>query len=70
VSALINVGGGRDQTIHELAELIRNIVDAPVTIEWDASKPDGTPRKQLDINKLKALGWRQTIGLEEGIRRT
>ncbi len=67
---LINVGCGTDQSIRDLAEIIRKIVDAPVAIEWDASKPDGTPRKQLDISKLTALGWRQTIGLEEGIRRT
>ncbi|MFO1316201.1 MAG: GDP-L-fucose synthase [Burkholderiales bacterium] len=67
---MVNVGCGEDQTIRELAELIRRIVGTDATIEWDASKPDGTPRKQLDIGKLTALGWRQTIGLEEGIRRT
>ncbi len=67
---MVNVGCGDDQTIRELAELIRRIVGADVTIEWDPSKPDGTPRKQLDISKLAALGWRQTVGLEEGIRRT
>ena len=67
---MVNVGCGEDQTIRELAELIRRIVGTDATIEWDASKPDGTPRKQLDVGKLTALGWRQTIGLEEGIRRT
>jgi GDP-L-fucose synthase len=67
---MVNVGCGEDQTIRELAELIRRIVGTDATIEWDTSKPDGTPRKQLDVGKLTALGWRQTVGLEEGIRRT
>jgi GDP-L-fucose synthase len=67
---MVNVGCGDDQTIRELAELIRTIVGTNATIEWDTSKPDGTPRKQLDVGKLAALGWRQTVGLEEGIRRT
>ena len=67
---MVNVGCGEDQTIRELAELIRTIVGTNATIEWDTSKPDGTPRKQLDVGKLAALGWRQTVGLEEGIRRT
>ncbi len=67
---MVNVGCGEDQTIRELAELVRRVVGADVAIEWDASKPDGTPRKQLDVGRLTALGWRQTVGLEEGIRRT
>ncbi len=67
---MVNVGCGEDQTIRELAELIRKIIGTKAAIEWDSSKPDGTPRKQLDIGKLEALGWRQTMGLEEGIRRT
>ena len=67
---MVNVGCGEDQTIRELAELIRKIVGTGAAIEWDSSKPDGTPRKQLDVSKLTSLGWRQTVGLEEGIRRT
>lgn len=67
---MVNVGCGEDQTIRELAEVIRAIVGTDATIEWDSSKPDGTPRKQLDISKMTALGWQQTVGLEEGIRRT
>jgi GDP-L-fucose synthase len=67
---LINVGCGVDLTIRDLAELIRGIVGADTRIEWDASKPDGTPRKLLDVGKLSALGWRPTIGLDQGIRRT
>jgi GDP-L-fucose synthase len=66
---LINVGCGTDLTIRELAELVRRIVGTDAAIEWDTSKPDGTPRKLLDVGKLSALGWKQTIGLEEGIRR-
>ena len=67
---MVNVGCGEDQTIRELAELIRKIVGTGAAIEWDSTKPDGTPRKQLDVSKLTSLGWRQTVGLEEGIRRT
>jgi GDP-L-fucose synthase len=65
---LVNVGSGADLTIRELAERVRAIVGTDATIEWDTSKPDGTPRKLLDIGKLTALGWRQTIPLDEGIR--
>ncbi len=67
---LINVGCGDDLTIRELAELVRGIVGADTRIEWDASKPDGTPRKLLDVGKLSALGWRPTIPLDQGIRRS
>ena len=67
---LINVGCGTDLSIRELAELVRTIVSTDATIEWDSSKPDGTPRKLLDVGRLSALGWKQTIGLDEGIRRT
>jgi GDP-L-fucose synthase len=66
---VINVGCGEDLTIRELAELVRKIVGTNATIEWDASKPDGTPRKLLDVGRLSALGWKRTIGLEEGIGR-
>ena len=66
---LVNVGCGEDLAIRELAELVRKIVGAGVAIEWDSTKPDGTPRKLLDIGKLSALGWRPSVGLEDGIRR-
>ncbi len=66
---LVNVGCGEDLTIRELAELVRKIVGTDAAIEWDSSKPDGTPRKLLDVGKLMGLGWRRTIGLEDGIRR-
>lgn len=66
----INVGVGKDISIKELAELIKGIVGFQGAIEWDSSKPDGTPRKLLDVSRINALGWRPTIGLEEGIRAT
>lgn len=67
---IINVGVGEDISILELAELIRDIVGYKGVIEFDRSKPDGTPRKLLDVSKLNALGWRAKTGLREGIERT
>jgi len=67
---LVNVGTGRDQTIRELAELTQRVVGHSGAIEWDESKPDGTPQKQLDVSRITALGWQPQIGLEEGIRST
>lgn len=68
--AFVNVGVGEDVTIRELAELVRRIVGYAGTIEFDASKPDGTPRKLMDVSRLTALGWRARIRLEEGVRAT
>lgn len=67
---IINVGCGEDISIRELAELICEIVGFQGDLVWDATKPDGTPRKLLDVSKLHGLGWRHTIGLREGIART
>ena len=67
---LINIGTGRDCTIRELAELVQRVVGHSGAIEWDASKPDGTPQKQLDVSRITRLGWRARIDLEEGIRST
>jgi GDP-L-fucose synthase len=67
---LINIGTGRDCTIRELAELTQRVVGHSGAIEWDASKPDGTPQKQLDVSRVTRLGWRARIDLEEGIRST
>lgn len=67
---LVNVGVGEDVSIAELAELIRSIVGYDGAIEYDRTKPDGTPRKLLDVGKLHALGWRHRIGLREGIEST
>jgi GDP-L-fucose synthase len=67
---LINIGVGEDVTIRELAEMVARGLDFHGALVFDASKPDGTPRKLLDVSLLHSLGWRQTIGLEEGIQRT
>jgi GDP-L-fucose synthase len=67
---LINVGFGRDITIRDLARQIAEVTGFSGSIEWDASKPDGTPRKLLDISKLNNLGWQAAIPLKEGLRKT
>ena len=67
---IINVGCGEDVSIGELAELICDIVGFDGELAWDASKPDGTPRKLLDISKLSALNWKPTIALRQGIAQT
>lgn len=67
---LINIGCGEDVSIRELAELIRRATGFGGSVEFDSSLPDGTPRKLLDISKLRQLGWFPRIGLEEGIRQT
>lgn len=66
---LVNVGLGSDITIAELAETIGRIVGFNGNITYDATKPDGTPRKLMDVSKINALGWEATISLEEGITR-
>jgi GDP-L-fucose synthase len=66
----INVGVGEDVSIKELAELIQKITGFEGNIEWDSSKPDGTPRKLLDVSRISALGWKAQISLADGIRST
>jgi GDP-L-fucose synthase len=66
----INVGLGEDVAIKDLAELIREIVGYKGDIVWDSTKPDGTPRKLLDVSRITALGWKPEISLEAGIRST
>src|ERR1700728_1371757 len=66
----INVGTGEDRSIRALAELVRDIVYPTAQLMFDTSKPDGTPRKVLDVSKLRSLGWFPSIGLEDGIRST
>lgn len=66
----INVGTGVDCTIRELAETVARVTGFAGELVFDASKPDGTPRKLLDVSRLKALGWRARIGLEEGLHET
>ncbi|HSF54202.1 MAG TPA: GDP-L-fucose synthase [Algoriphagus sp.] len=67
---LYNVGTGVDLTIKELAELIQKTVGHTGEIIWDSSKPDGTPRKLMDVSKMEKAGWKSKIGLEEGIQKT
>ena len=66
----INVGVGKDIEIRELANLVATVVGYPGRVAWDPAKPDGTPRKLLDVSRIQALGWSAKIGLEEGVRRT
>jgi GDP-L-fucose synthase len=67
---IINVGVGRDISVRELAELIREVVGYEGRIDHDTSRPDGTPRKLMDVSRLTGLGWTASIPLEEGVRRT
>jgi GDP-L-fucose synthase len=67
---IINVGCGEDISIHELAELICEVVGFDGELSWDKTKPDGTPRKLLDLSKLRGFGWTPTIPLRDGIAKT
>ena len=66
----VNAGTGKEISIKDLAELVSKIVGYEGSIEWDISKPNGTPRKLLDVSKARALGWKYSIDLEDGIRLT
>jgi GDP-L-fucose synthase len=67
IGEFINIGTGKDITIKELAEMIKNIVGFKSKIEWDNSKPDGTPQKLLNVDRLHKLGWKHKYSLEDGI---
>lgn len=67
---IVNIGTGKDITIKELADLVRAIVGFDGEIIWDTTKPDGTPRKLLDVSKLNSLGWKSSLSLKEGIENT
>lgn len=67
---LINIGTGEDVTIRELAETVARVLGYNGSLVFDTSKPDGTPRKLMDVSRLHSLGWQHRTGLEEGIRRT
>ncbi|MBC8110755.1 MAG: GDP-L-fucose synthase [Verrucomicrobia bacterium] len=69
-AGFVNVGTGEDLSIKALAELIQKIVGYEGALTWNTEKPDGTPRKLMDVNKLKDLGWTAKTGLEEGIQKT
>lgn len=69
-SEIVNIGTGQDVTIAELAHLVAGVTGYDGKIVFDSSKPDGAPRKLLDVSRLHALGWRHAIPLEDGVRRT
>jgi GDP-L-fucose synthase len=64
----VNIGIGEDLSIKDLAELIKDVIGYKGTISFDSSKPDGTPRKLMDVSKLHALGWKHQVSLREGIQ--
>ena len=66
----VNIGTGEDISIRELAALVAEVVGFDGRVEWDTSKPDGTPRKLLDVSRLKGLGWAPRIGLRDGVAAT
>ena len=66
---LVNIGCGKDVTIRELAETVMEVLGCKAAIHFDVSKPDGTPRKLLDVSRLAKLGWRASTPLREGIAR-
>ena len=70
IGEIVNVGTGIDLSICDLAEKIRSIVGYEGAIAWDPAKPDGTPRKLLEISRIRALGWKPKTDLDDGIRRT
>ncbi|WP_332237069.1 GDP-L-fucose synthase family protein [Sporolactobacillus sp. KGMB 08714] len=67
---IVNIGVGKELTIRELAEKIKEVIGYTGDIRFDSSKPDGTPRKIVDVTKLSALGWRANISLDQGLKRT
>ena len=67
---IVNIGTGEDISIRDLAEMIGSIVGYTGSIIWDTTKPDGTPRKLLDVSKINSLGWKHSIQLHDGIKKT
>jgi len=68
-SEIINIGTGIDIKLKDLAQVVKRIIDFKGKIIWDKSKPDGTPKKQLDVTRLFKLGWKPTVSLEQGIKK-
>jgi GDP-L-fucose synthase len=66
----VNIGTGEDVTIKELTELVKDVVGFKGEVVWDSSKPDGTPRKLMDVSKIHEAGWKHTVSLEDGIKMT
>lgn len=69
IGEFVNVGTGKDCSIKELSEMIAEVVGFTGTVEWDSSKPNGTPRKLLDVSRLEGLGWKSQTALKEGIEK-
>jgi len=69
-SEIINIGSGEDISIFDLAHLVREMSGFTGAVSFDGTKPDGMPRKLLDVGKINALGWKATVSLDEGIQRT
>lgn len=67
---IVNIGSGSDMTIKNLAEKIKKVVEFKGKINWDTTKPDGTPRKLLNVSRLKKLGWKSKISLDQGLKMT
>ncbi|NBT89902.1 MAG: GDP-L-fucose synthase, partial [Verrucomicrobia bacterium] len=67
---LVNIGSGTDVSIAELAEMVKRVVGFPGGIRWDSNKPDGTPRKLLDVTRIRKLGWQAAVPVEQGIAST
>ncbi|MEW5770341.1 MAG: GDP-L-fucose synthase, partial [Pseudomonadota bacterium] len=65
---LVNIGVGEDLSIRELAETVREVVGYAGAIVFDPSKPDGTPRKLMDVSRLHGMGWRASTGMQDGLR--
>jgi len=68
-AGFLNIGTGEDMTIKDLALLIKKVIGFEGSLTFDSSKPDGTPRKLMDVSKLHALGWKHNVELEEGIKK-
>ena len=66
----VNLGTGEDVTIRELAETVRTVVGYTGDLTFDATKPDGAPRKLQDVSRIHGLGWRHSVGLQQGIKNT
>jgi GDP-L-fucose synthase len=65
----MNIGVGHDLSIRELAEMVKDVVGYPGGIEFDASKPDGTPRKLMDVRRLNSMGWKAKAEMRDGLAR-
>jgi GDP-L-fucose synthase len=69
-SGQINIGTGKEVSIQELAETLRDVIYPDAELHWDTTKPDGAPRKLLDVSKIEAAGWSHSIALSDGINST